>query len=129
MQGWGAVYFGTCLAQKYHGYSISAKSYECYPHLTMVKPGSDLCGLSPQVFCLIPFFFSEIRLFFKKPFKYFARVLQSYITQPALQNLYSDFNSIWRYSLLIYQNVCVYTKKKKNIALPFIFKIAPWEPL
>ena len=61
---------------------------------TMVKPGSNLCGLSPRVFWLIPFYFSDVRLILQKAFKYFARVLQSYTTQQELQNQHFDFNSI-----------------------------------
>ena len=39
--------------------------YQCIPKLdTMVKPGSNQCGLTQQVFWLIPFFFSKIRLFY-----------------------------------------------------------------
>ena len=34
--------------------------------ITMVKSGSNLCGLSPHVFWLISFYFSEIRFFYKR---------------------------------------------------------------
>ena len=33
---WGAVDFKICLAPKYHGYSISAQSYEFYPHMAQL---------------------------------------------------------------------------------------------
>ena len=83
----------------------------------MVKPGSNQCGLAPQVFLLIPFYFSKIRLFLWKALKYFARVLQSYSTQKALQNQHFDFNSIWRYRVLIYQKVCFIQKDSFAIYL------------
>ena len=40
----------------------------------------------------------------------FAKGLQSYSTQQALQNQQFDFNSIWCYSVLIYQKVCFIQK-------------------
>ena len=40
--------------------------------ITMVKPGSNLCGLSPQVFQLIFSYFSKIRLFFIKGIQIFC---------------------------------------------------------
>ena len=57
---------------------------------TMVNTGSNLCGLTPKIFWLIPSYVSEIRLFLEKAFKYFLS-LQSYSTQQALQNL----NFVW----------------------------------
>ena len=36
MHGWGAVNFRICLAPKYHGYSISAHSYELRHHLAQL---------------------------------------------------------------------------------------------
>ena len=36
MPGWGAVDFRICLPPKYHGFSISAQSYEFCPHLAQL---------------------------------------------------------------------------------------------
>ena len=36
MHAWGVVDLKVYLAQKNHGYSISAQSYECYLHLTQL---------------------------------------------------------------------------------------------
>ena len=36
MHDWGAVDFRILLAPKYHGYSISAQSYEFFPHLAQL---------------------------------------------------------------------------------------------
>ena len=51
---------------------------------TMVKPGSNLCGLSPQVFWLIPFYFSEIRLFYKRH----LNILQGFCRVTAINTHY-----------------------------------------
>ena len=66
-------------------------------------------------FWLIPFYFSKIRLFSSKVFKYLARVLQGYRTQQALQNQNFDSNRIKRYSVLIYQRV--YFLQKYSFAI------------
>ena len=72
----------------------------------MVKPGSNLCGLTPQVFWTTPFFFSEIRTFYK----IYLNILQGSCrviacTEQALQNQIINFNSIKRYCVQIYQKV------------------------
>ena len=68
--------------------------------------------LDTTVFLIDSFLFQQDKTFLQNAFKYFARVLQSYITQQALRNHNFDFNSIWSFSVLIYHKVCFYTKRQ-----------------